>query len=282
MFLACVLTLASGCASVGSRRVARIPAPPPTAAATTVETQDKALAGALARLAVRPSAETHKAVGREYRRLGLLEQAFDQFGAATHLDRRDAEAYDARARIWRDWGFPGRGMGDAARAVYFASQSAAAHNTWGTLLAASGLIAHAQEQFDRARALDPAAAYAVTNSCYVAFVAGQISRALADCRRALDLDSGSVITGNDFALSLAAAGQLDAAQEQFMARGDRMTGRYNAGLAYLAAGRFGEASTAFDSVSGTHPLAKLARIRAAQARALVGAPAADADGSHER
>ena len=55
-------------------------------------------------------------------------------------------------------------MGDAARAVYFAADSAAAHNTWGTLLAASGWLASAQRQFDLALALDPKATYAVTNS----------------------------------------------------------------------------------------------------------------------
>ena len=241
---------------------------------------------ALARLAVRPSAETHKAVGREYRRLGLLEQAFDQFGAATHLDRRDAEAYDARARIWRDWGFPGRGMGDAARAVYYAPQSASAHNTWGTLLAASGLLATRRSEFDRARALDPAAAYAVTNLvlCRLRRRRDQPARS-PTAGRALDLDSGSVIAGNNLRSAWPRPGSWTPPKNSSCS-GDRMTGRYNAGLAYLAAGRFGEASAAFEAVSaGRIPWRSLrafartrrGHCRRAHGRCRPGAMSGDAD-----
>ena len=185
VLVSCAITLLSGCASAGARHGTLAPSAG-IGTASTIEARDQALSAALARLAFFPSAEAHKAVAREYRRLGLLEQAFDQFGGAVRLDPRDAEAYDARARIWRDWGFPERGMGDAARAAYLAADSAAAHNTWGTLLAASGWLASAQRQFDLALALDPKATYAMTNSCYVAFAAGQISRAPADCRRAVE------------------------------------------------------------------------------------------------
>ena len=279
VLVSCAITLLSGCASAGARHGTLAPSAG-SGTASTIEARDQALSAALARLAFFPSAEAHKAVAREYRRLGLLEQAFDQFGGAVRLDPRDAEAYDARARIWRDWGFPERGMGDAARAAYFAADSAAAHNTWGTLLAASGWLASAQRQFDLALALDPKATYAVTNSCYVAFAAGQISRALADCRRAVEMDPQSAVTGNDFALSLAAAGRYEAAEHQFLARGDPMIGRYNTGLAYLAAGRFRQAGAEFDAVSATHPLGKLARARAAQARTMAGTTAADAGSRH--
>ena len=55
------------------------------------------------------------------------------------------------------------GLGDAYRAVYYAPGSAAAHNTLGTLLAASGRWAAARVEFGRALALDPSAAYAAHN-----------------------------------------------------------------------------------------------------------------------
>jgi tetratricopeptide (TPR) repeat protein len=133
--------------------------------AGTIESQDKRLAAALVLLTVAPTADQHRAVAEEYRRLGILDTAFDHLTAATELDPRDAAAYDARARIWRDWGFPELGMGDSARAVFYAPRSAAAHNTRGTLLAAAGFEAAARQAFETALALDPDAEFARANLC---------------------------------------------------------------------------------------------------------------------
>ena len=47
-----------------------------------------------------------------------------------------------------------------------------------------------------------------------------------------------------------------------------MTGRYNAGVANLAAGRYSEARVCFEAVSLSHPLGRIARARAEQARSL--------------
>jgi tetratricopeptide (TPR) repeat protein len=132
---------------------------------TTVEAQDPALAAALLRLALVPTPAHHRAVADEYRRLRILDAAFDHLSAATRLNPRDAAAYDARARIWRDWGFPQLGMGDSARAVFYAPRSAAAHNTRGTLLAAAGLKEEALREFEAALALDPDASFARVNWC---------------------------------------------------------------------------------------------------------------------
>jgi tetratricopeptide (TPR) repeat protein len=131
----------------------------------TVESQDKALAAALLRLVLIPTPDSHRAVAVEYRRLRILDAAFDHLTAATRLDPRDAAAYDARARIWRDWGAPELGMGDSTRAVFYAPGSAAAHNTRGTLLMAAGLREDAVREFEAALAIDPDAAYARTNLC---------------------------------------------------------------------------------------------------------------------
>jgi tetratricopeptide (TPR) repeat protein len=173
-----------------------------------------------------------------------------------------------RARIWRDWGFPQRGMGDAARAVYYAPQSAAAHNTWGTVLAASGRPLEARTEFERARALDPDAPYVLSNLCYMEFVSGELDQAIADCRRALVVDPTLVAARNNLALSLAANGRYAAAEEEFRAAGGAAIGHYNAGVAYLAARRFAEARAAFEAVAPAHPLSTRARARAAQARTL--------------
>ena len=131
----------------------------------TVEAQDPALAAALVQLALVPTPAHHRAVADEYRRLHILDAAFDHLSAATRLDPRDAAAYDALARIWRDCGVPELGMADSARAVFYAPRSAAAHNTRGTLLAAAGLLEDALREFEIALALDPDASFARVNKC---------------------------------------------------------------------------------------------------------------------
>ena len=188
--LGCALMLGSGCASARATRVKVAPPSDARGNAPSVESQDPALAAALLRLAAHPSAEAHEAVSLEYRRLGLLEDAYTHVTAAAALEPRDARAYEMRARIWRDWGFPSSGMADAARAVYYAPQSASAHNTWGTLLPEPAGWSTHEREFDRARSLDPAGAYAQTNLCYVAFVSGDADTAVAECRKALALDAG--------------------------------------------------------------------------------------------
>jgi tetratricopeptide (TPR) repeat protein len=130
---------------------------------STIESHDPKLAAALLKLKLLPSAAQHRAAADEYRRLGVLDAAFDHLTAAIRIDPHDAAAYDARARIWRDWGVPRLGMGDAARAVYYAPRSAAARNTLGTLLAANDQSDEARREFLKALALDPSASFAREN-----------------------------------------------------------------------------------------------------------------------
>jgi len=131
----------------------------------TIESIDPRLAAALLQLSAVPTAEHHRAVADEYRRLKILDAAFDHLSAAMRLDPRDAAAYDARARIWRDWGAPQLGLSDSARAVFYAPRSATARNTRGTLLAAAGMKTEAAREFEIALEIDPSATFARTNLC---------------------------------------------------------------------------------------------------------------------
>ena len=156
-----MLTLVHGCAA---RQHSVVPAAQRTqVVGTTVEARDPALAAALLKLRFAPSAAQHRAVADEYRRLGILDAAFDQLTAATRMDRGDAAAYDARARIWRQWGVPLWGVADANRAIFYAPKSASAQNTLGTLFAAAGRFDAARQAFERALALDPTASFARDN-----------------------------------------------------------------------------------------------------------------------
>ena len=89
-------------------------------------------------LRLRPSAERHRAVADEYRRLGITDAAFDHLSAATRLDPADAARVRRAGANLARLGLPAARHGRRARAVFFAPRSAAAHNTRGTLLAAAG------------------------------------------------------------------------------------------------------------------------------------------------
>jgi tetratricopeptide (TPR) repeat protein len=106
-------------------------------------------------------------VGYAYKAAGVLDRALDHFDEAIQKDGRLAAAYDGRARIWRDWHLASVGIGDAARAVYYAPTSAAAQNTLGTLLYALGDCDSARRAFARALVLNPQAFYARTNLDYL-------------------------------------------------------------------------------------------------------------------
>ncbi len=248
------------------RQLAAEARPPKNDAAQTVETWDGLLAAALADLERRPTAARHRAVALEYRRLGVLDTAHQHFTRAIELDRRDPAAYDGRARLWRDFGFAGQGLGDAYRAAYLAPGSAEAANTLGTLFEAMGDLRRARTFFARAAALDPSAAYAVTNLCHADTMLGR-REALAQCSRAVALAPGSSVARNNMGLAYAAAGAFDLAQQEFSAVGSQAVAAYNLGIVFMAAARLPEAAEAFREAWLSDPTMAIAAQRLWQARA---------------
>ena len=122
--------------------------------------------------------------------MGILDTAQDHLAEALRLDRSDAAAYDLRARIWRDWGFPAMAVADAHRAVYYAPRSPEARNTLGTVFFALGMTEEARSAYLKAAEIDARASYAWSNVCHVSFLEGDLSGAEQACRRALALDPG--------------------------------------------------------------------------------------------
>jgi tetratricopeptide (TPR) repeat protein len=129
----------------------------------TAETNDPALRASLARLALAPTAANHRDVAAAYNPLKIHDMAYQHLSQAIKLERRDAAAYDARARLWRDLGLPHVALPDAHRAAYFASDSPIPQNTLGTVLEALGFVDLARARYQRALKLDPAAEYARFN-----------------------------------------------------------------------------------------------------------------------
>lgn len=237
--------------------------------ALTVEAWDPMLAAALADLAASPTPAAHQQVAVEYHRLGVLDRAHWHLTQALTLDRRNAGAYDGRARIWRDFGFPGLGLGDAYRAVHFAAASAEAVNTLGTLFEAMGRLDEARRHYDRALQLDPTAAFAMTNLCHIDTMLGRRD-AVAACRRALNRSPESAVAHNNLALAHAVAGDFPRAHQEFLLAGDVATAGYNMGIVYMAARQFEQAAEAFSSSWLANPELGMAGERLKQLAILKG------------
>src|SRR5262245_27286505 len=193
-----------------------------TVSPEVAEVKDERLRNALAQLAAGASADAHRQVAIEYRRLGIADAAFTHLSAAIKLDPKDAASYDLRARIWRGWGTPELGLPDARKAVALAPQSATASSTLGLLLDAGGQTDEGVRAYLHAVVLEDAAPYAWSNLCRVWTVKGDGSSAVQACKRALALAPGSPTLEMNLVKAerlLAPARPIDA--EQTTASGDR-------------------------------------------------------------
>jgi tetratricopeptide (TPR) repeat protein len=236
--------------------------------AATIEATDPALSAALLRVTVLPSADAHRDLAREYRRLGVMDMAHEHFTRAVALDRTDAVSYEALARIWRDWGTPQLGLADAYRAVYFAPDSASAANTLGTVLHRLHSLDAAMDWYARAISIDPQAWYALNNLCYAQVVTGAVP-ARETCRRAVAAAPDASVAKNNFALAHTAAGDLNAAKDWFRRAADPAVASYNIGIAMMATRAYERAQAAFHEAVQSNPSFALAATREKQAALAV-------------
>jgi tetratricopeptide (TPR) repeat protein len=250
-------------------KIRHLSARPVRPAVPTLESHDRELAAELKLVSAAPTAEAYRNLAEHYRLRGVLDAAYRNFNRAIALDPRDADAYDGLARVWRDWGLPHLGVGDAHRATFYAPQSAAAQNTYGTLMQALGRYKEAKAAYELASSLDPGAAYALNNLCYVSFLDGRIEAAIDICTKALRMDPSLAAAKNNLALAYAAAGRPDLARTHFLDAGDPASGLYNTGIVYLAARDYRNALAAFDAASRNRPTFNLARERARQLREML-------------
>jgi tetratricopeptide (TPR) repeat protein len=235
--------------------------------------------------AVLPSAAAYRRIAREYRRVGVLDQASEYFGRAVKLEPADAVSYEGLARIWRDWGTPALGLADAYRAVQYAPESPSAANTLGTLLQSLGYAKEAKEWYGRALALDPQAWYALNNLCYAAIMTREL--AIDMCNAAVNAAPDAAAPRNNLALAHAAAGDLDGAQKWFRRAGDTAEAHYNYGVTLMGRGEYARAAEEFQralQMNSSHPQAAI-RVRqalSASAKASASAQVATADKTRDK
>jgi len=238
---------------------------------TTVEGTDKALGEALKTLKAAGTAPNHLAVAAEYRRLRILDKAFDEATLALKLDRRSADALEQRAQIWREWGLPQLGLADAQRAVYFAPGSAAAQNTLGTLLQSVGQMEAARGRYMQVIKIDPDAAYAWSNLCYLSLLTGNADRAIGECGSALRRNPDLQSARNNIALSYAATGRVEDARDELLASSSPADAAFNVGMLYLSLGSYELAEKSFRTAADLRPNFSAAQIRRRQAALLAAA-----------
>jgi Flp pilus assembly protein TadD len=248
----------------------------------SIEERTPALAQALRDVQSMPTAENHRRAGEAYRQVGVLDAAFEHLSRAVKLDPTDARAFDELARIWRDWGYPDLGLGDAYRAVYHAPGSPEAYNTLGTLLQALNQRAPARQAYERALALDSSAAYALNNLCYLSFLDSNRMAASRECQSALHLAPDSIAVRNNLGLVYASLGELQSAGRQFNSPEHAEREPYNLGVVQFAAGNYAGAADAFQTAFRANPNLDAAWLHAARARQLAQRQASPEEENHDR
>jgi tetratricopeptide (TPR) repeat protein len=271
LFAVVAASAAAGCGLAAHRSALADPAlkgntapPAATSLAPTIESTDSQLSAALLEAAAVPSAAAFRHVGREYRRVGVLDQAHEYFTRAVKLDPTDAASHEAIARIWRDWGTPQLGLADAYRAVHYAPDSPSAANTLGTLLQALGYTSEAKAWYGQALALDSNAWYALNNLCYAAIMTREI--AIDMCRAAVTAAPDAKAPRNNLALAHAAAGDLEGAKKWFRRAGDTPEAYYNYGVTLMGRRQYADAAEAFRKALEINPRHTEAALRIRQAQ----------------
>ena len=270
-----VLVTSHAASAAASAPDAPLPQPQPVirarqAEGATLERGHKALALAKLHQQTMPSLETERALAEAYASAGVLDAAFDHFSAALVFDPHDVPSLDGLARIWRDWGYLQNALTRAYQAVYWAPDSATAHNTLGTVLLRLGEMDAAEQRFDAVRTLQPGAAYPVNNLCFLELLRGRPDAAAQLCREAAALDTSVPEVRNNLALALATSGDLDGAAAAFATGTSPAVAAYNEGIVLLAARDLGRAREAFARSRNADPAFEPALTRLKQLAALEG------------
>ena len=239
-----------------------------TSSPATIEKSDRRLKQALDALHVNKSVSNYLEVAAQYRRLRIMDEAFENVEAALAFDKRSASAYELRAQIWRDSGFASLGLADAHRAVFLAPRSGSAQNTLGTLLQALGQYQAARSAYLDVVDLDVTAGYAWSNLCFLSLREGQYERAILECKIAVRTSPALGAARNNMALSYATAGQLEAARQELSAAADPAEAAFNLGMLYLATGEYRLAEETFERALNLRPRFAAAEIRRKQAERL--------------
>jgi eukaryotic-like serine/threonine-protein kinase len=165
---------------------------------------------------------------------------------ALELDDSLSEAHTALAgiRFFGDWDWPGA-ESEFKRALALNPSDAEAHRRYSNYLLTMGRSEEARLEVQRAQELDPLSLFTSVNAGWTFYFSRQYDRAIAQCRKALELDANSDGAHDCLGSSYRAKGMSEEAiseSERAVALSDRGPGRLT-GLArtYAAFGRKADA-----------------------------------------
>ena len=138
--------------------------------------------------------------------------------------------------MWRDWGLPHLGVGDAHRASFYAPQSAGGHNTYGTLMQALGRYEDAKVAYELASKLDPRRRVCREQPllCLVSRRSDSMPRSDI-CTRAVKIGPVAGRSQEQPGARVCGSGTAGPCSNAFSGcRDDPASGLYNTGIVYLA------------------------------------------------
>lgn len=180
-------------------------------------------------------ADAHYNLGIALKRLGLLDEAIENYTRALKIKPDYAEALGNLGNALKDLGRLADAMDSYRRALSIKPDSAETHNSMGAALKDLGQLEEAVASYRRAVALKPNYADAHFNLGNMLKGLGKFDDAVMSYRHALELRPGFAEAHNNLGLVLRVLGQLDAAENSFQ-RAVRIKPDYVEALNNLAKG----------------------------------------------
>ena len=231
-----------------------------------LESQNPALASALLKLKMLPTAANHREVAQAYTTAGITDFAYRHYRQALRIEPCDSGALEGLARLWRQWGAHGLALGDAHRAVHCRPTSASAQThsapCWWPSVSWNRPRPHSKPQgvsITARRLRSTISATSPFSKVTVRRPSGHASEPWTWSRRWLPRTA-------TWRWPTHFRGDVSIAEGRLMDRADTATGLYNVGVLRMAMNQYSAAAAAFDLAAEKRPSLGDAARRAAQAR----------------
>jgi tetratricopeptide (TPR) repeat protein len=201
--------------------------------------------------------EAHINLGSALMKLGRLEDARGQFGAAIKANPANGMAYYNLGLVLEEEGKSADAQKQYRQAIAVRPDYAEPHNNLGAGLQAQGNMAGAQAEFEQALRLEPDYARARNNLGLALAAQGRTTEAIGEFRRALQIEPASPEAHNNLGKSLAEQGKLVNAKDEF-SQALRLKPGYadallNLGNTFMLLGQLADAASSFDAALHANP-----------------------------
>ena len=210
-------------------------------------------------------AQLYNNLGVALHRLGKPDEAVSQFNRALQIRPDFAKAYNNLGAALIELGRVDEAVIACAEAIRLQGDLKQAHNNLGLALkkkaaissCGAGSLQDAAASFEKAIALDPEYAEALSNLGMVLIAQGKLKEAADNLQKAVSLAPSSAEFRNNLGVLLNREGRFDeavaASEKAIDLRPDYVEAHNNLGTALMELGRFAEANAAFEKAIGIDP-----------------------------